>query len=39
MIQPEDVAPMVVFLTSDEARMASGGTYDVTAGDNANGQS
>lgn len=39
MIQPEDVAPMVVFLASDEARMASGGTYAVTAGDSANGQS
>lgn len=39
MIEPEDVAPMVVFLASDEARMASGGTYSITAGDSANGQS
>ena len=35
-IEPEDVAPMVVFLASDEARMVSGGTYAVTAGDSAN---
>ncbi|WP_428378032.1 SDR family NAD(P)-dependent oxidoreductase [Lichenicoccus sp.] len=35
-IAPEDVAPMVVFLASDEARMVSGGTYAVTAGDSAN---
>jgi len=39
MIQPEDVAPMVVFLASDAACMASGGTYAVTAGDSANVQS
>lgn len=39
MIRPEEVAPMVVFLASDEARMASGGTYAVTAGDSANIQS
>ena len=39
MIRPEDVAPMVVFLASDEARMASGGTYSITAGDSANMQS
>ncbi|WP_303278966.1 SDR family NAD(P)-dependent oxidoreductase [Shinella curvata] len=38
MIQPEDVAPMVVFLASDEARMASGATYSITAGDSANAQ-
>lgn len=36
MIDPRDVAPMVVFLASDEARMASGGTYSITAGDSAN---
>ena len=36
-ISAEDVAPMVVFLASDEARMVSGGTYAVTAGDSANG--
>ncbi len=35
-IAPEDVAPMVVFLASDEARMVSGGTFPVTAGDSAN---
>jgi NAD(P)-dependent dehydrogenase (short-subunit alcohol dehydrogenase family) len=34
-IAPEDVAPVVVFLASDEARMVSGATYDVTAGDSA----
>jgi NAD(P)-dependent dehydrogenase (short-subunit alcohol dehydrogenase family) len=35
-IAPEDVAPVVVFLASDAARMVSGATYDVTAGDSAN---
>jgi SDR family mycofactocin-dependent oxidoreductase len=35
-IEPDDVAPVVVFLASDAARMVSGGTYDVTAGDSAN---
>jgi SDR family mycofactocin-dependent oxidoreductase len=34
-IEPEDVAPVVVFLASDDARMVSGATYDVTAGDSA----
>jgi NAD(P)-dependent dehydrogenase (short-subunit alcohol dehydrogenase family) len=34
-IDPEDVAPVVVFLASDAARMVSGATYDVTAGDSA----
>jgi NAD(P)-dependent dehydrogenase (short-subunit alcohol dehydrogenase family) len=34
-IEPEDVAPVVIFLASDEARMVSGATYDVTAGDSA----
>lgn len=34
-IEPEDVAPAVVFLASDAARMVSGATYDVTAGDSA----
>ena len=34
-IEPEDVAPVVVFLTSDAARMVSGATYDVTGGDSA----
>jgi SDR family mycofactocin-dependent oxidoreductase len=31
-IDPEDVAPAVVFLASDEARMVSGATIDVTGG-------
>lgn len=35
-IDPKDIAPIVVFLASDEARMISGATYDVTAGDSAN---
>ncbi len=35
-IDPADVAPVVVFLASDAARMVSGATYDVTAGDSAN---
>ncbi len=39
MIDPRDIAPMVVFLASDEARMASGGTYSITAGDSVNIQS
>lgn len=34
-IPPEDVAPVVVFRASDEARMVSGATYDVTGGDSA----
>jgi NAD(P)-dependent dehydrogenase (short-subunit alcohol dehydrogenase family) len=34
-IEPEDVAPAVVFLASDAARMVSGATYDVTGGDSA----
>jgi NAD(P)-dependent dehydrogenase (short-subunit alcohol dehydrogenase family) len=35
-IDPSDLAPVVVFLASDAARMVSGSTYDVTAGDSAN---
>ncbi len=35
-IEPEAIAPVVVFLASDEACMVSGATYDVTAGDSAN---
>jgi hypothetical protein len=31
-VEPEDVAAMVVFLASDEARHASGAVFDVTAG-------
>jgi NAD(P)-dependent dehydrogenase (short-subunit alcohol dehydrogenase family) len=34
-LEPEDVAPVVVFLASDAARMVSGATYDVTGGDSA----
>jgi NAD(P)-dependent dehydrogenase (short-subunit alcohol dehydrogenase family) len=34
-IEPEDVAPVVLFLASDAARMVSGATYDVTGGDSA----
>jgi NAD(P)-dependent dehydrogenase (short-subunit alcohol dehydrogenase family) len=34
-IEPEDIAPVVVFLASDEARVISGATYDATAGDSA----
>src|SRR5271168_4564058 len=34
-IEPEAVAPVVVFLASDEASMVSGATYDVTGGDSA----
>ena len=35
-IEPEAIAPVVVFLASDEAFMVSGATYDVTGGDSAN---
>ncbi|WP_306824359.1 SDR family NAD(P)-dependent oxidoreductase [Microbacterium wangruii] len=35
-IEPEDVAPLVVFLASDEARLISGTSLAVTAGDSAN---
>ena len=35
-IDPEDVAPVVVFLASDAARMVTGASYDVTGGDSAN---
>jgi NAD(P)-dependent dehydrogenase (short-subunit alcohol dehydrogenase family) len=34
-IEPEAIAPAVVFLASDEAAMVSGATYDVTGGDSA----
>lgn len=34
-IDPDDVAPIVVFLASDAARMISGSCYEVTAGDSA----
>lgn len=35
-IEPEAVAPVIVFLASDDARMVSGAAYDVTGGDSAN---
>jgi NAD(P)-dependent dehydrogenase (short-subunit alcohol dehydrogenase family) len=35
-IDPKDIAPVVVFLASDAARMVSGATYDATAGKSAN---
>lgn len=35
-IDPDDLAPVVVFLSSDAAHMVSGATYDVTGGDSAN---
>jgi NAD(P)-dependent dehydrogenase (short-subunit alcohol dehydrogenase family) len=34
-IDPDDIAPVVVFLASDAARMISGATYDATGGDTA----
>lgn len=34
-IDPDAVAPIVVFLASDAARMVSGSCYEVTAGDSA----
>ena len=34
-IQPQDVAPLVVFLASDQARMVSGTSFAVTGGDSA----
>jgi len=35
-LEPEQVAPVVVFLASDDAAMISGAAYDVTGGDSAN---
>ncbi|MBV8569360.1 MAG: mycofactocin-coupled SDR family oxidoreductase [Acidobacteriaceae bacterium] len=35
-LEPEDLAPAVVFLASDAAHMITGATYDVTGGDSAN---
>lgn len=35
-IEPEAIAPVFVFLASDDACMVSGARYDVTGGDNAN---
>ena len=34
-IEPEDIAPVVVFLASDAARMVSGAAYAATGGDSA----
>lgn len=34
-IDPQEISHMVVFLASDQARMISGGTFDVTGGDSA----
>lgn len=34
-VEPEDVAPMVVFLALDEARMITGASFEVTGGDSA----
>ncbi|TGE04211.1 SDR family NAD(P)-dependent oxidoreductase [Hymenobacter fodinae] len=34
-LQPEDMAPMAVFLASDEAARISGASFDVDAGDSA----
>jgi NAD(P)-dependent dehydrogenase (short-subunit alcohol dehydrogenase family) len=34
-VQPEDVAPLVVFLASDAARMVSGTSFAATGGDSA----
>ena len=38
-IDPDDIAPAVVFLASDAARMITGASLDVTAGDSANNMS
>ncbi len=35
-IEPEAIAPAVVFLASDDVYMVSGATYDVTGGDSGN---
>jgi NAD(P)-dependent dehydrogenase (short-subunit alcohol dehydrogenase family) len=35
-VEPEDVAPLVVFLASESARMVSGTSFAATAGDSAN---
>jgi NAD(P)-dependent dehydrogenase (short-subunit alcohol dehydrogenase family) len=34
-LEPADVAPAVVFLASDQAKMVSGSSFAVTAGDSA----
>jgi NAD(P)-dependent dehydrogenase (short-subunit alcohol dehydrogenase family) len=35
-IAPEDIAPAVIFLASDESRMMSGASIEITGGDSAN---
>jgi NAD(P)-dependent dehydrogenase (short-subunit alcohol dehydrogenase family) len=35
-VEPEDVAPLVVFLASEAARMVTGTSFSATAGDSAN---
>lgn len=35
-VEPEDIAPLVVFLASEEARMVSGTSFAATGGDSAN---
>lgn len=35
-VEPEDIAPLVVFLATDAARKISGAAFAVTAGDSAN---
>lgn len=35
-LKPEDIAPVAVFLASDDAALVTGACYDVTAGDDAN---
>ncbi|MFJ3279791.1 SDR family NAD(P)-dependent oxidoreductase [Streptomyces halstedii] len=35
-VEPEDVAPLVVFLASDDARMVTGTSFAATGGDSAN---
>ena len=34
-LAPEDMAPVAVFLASDEAKHISGASFDVDAGDSA----
>jgi NAD(P)-dependent dehydrogenase (short-subunit alcohol dehydrogenase family) len=34
-VEPEDVAPLVVYLATDQARMVSGASFAATAGDSA----
>ena len=34
-MQPDEVAPSVVFLCTDAANRVTGSTYDATAGDSA----